>query len=57
MTSYFESTFPLEDALRKEKNRVRWNPVVNTATTDTADRKRGTGRFITTLEGVAVHLE
>ena len=57
MASYFESTFPGEEALRKEHNRVRWNPIVNTATTDTADRKKGTGRFITTLEGVAVHLE
>ena len=57
MVLYFESTFPGEDALRDERNRVRWNPIVNTIDTDTPDRRKGTGRFITTMEGVCSHLE
>ena len=56
LADYFAHSFPGEEALRDEGNRTLWNPIINT-TSDDADRAKGVGRFITTLEGVAVHLE
>ena len=56
LADYFASTFPGEDALRDEENRTLWSPIINTVT-DEADRGKGVGRFITTLEGIAAHLE
>ena len=57
LADYFVGKFPGEEALRSERNRTLWSPIVNTRDTDEADRSRGKGRFITTMEGICAHLE
>jgi len=50
---YFLDTFPGEEALRDEKNREVWSPIYNAGARDEADRRKGIGRFTTTLQGIA----